>query len=169
MRQLQLPARPVFLFLLLLLLTFQGSRTSAVAQSVGHCLYECETSLCADFGNTTDLCLKRRAECEVKCSTLKYWGAIAYSTKDKGAGWSFGWNDLDKAKNEAMNRCSKQGSACQLWVWFDNSCGAVAADGAIVTWGTANAKADADQRALLECRKAGGKNCVVQASACSRK
>ena len=96
-------------------------------------------------------------------------GAIAYSAKDKGAGWSFGWNELDKAKNEAMNRCSKQSAACRLWVWFDNSCGAVAADGSIVTWGTAYAKKDADQRALLECRKAGGNKCVIEASACSRK
>jgi hypothetical protein len=132
-------------------------------------LYECETSTCADFGNHTDLCVQRRAECQVKCSTIQFWGAIAYSSKDKGAGWSFGWNDLDKAKKEALNRCSKQGAACQLWVWFDNSCGAVAADGSIVTWGTAYSKADADQRALLQCRTAGGKKCVIEASVCSRK
>ena len=170
MQHLKPLARPLGLLLFVLLLSLQTFRpTSALAQSVGNCLYECETSLCADFGNKTDLCLKKRAECEVKCSNIKYWGAIAYSAKDKGAGWSFGWNDLNKAKNEAMNRCSKQGAACQLWVWFDNSCGAVAADGAIVTWGTANAKTDADQRALLECRKAGGKNCVIAAAACSRK
>src|SRR3989475_8927181 len=30
-------------------------------------------------------------------------------------------------------------------------------------------KADADQRALLECKKAGGKECAIEASACSRK
>jgi hypothetical protein len=158
------------LLLLLLLLVMKSSpSTSALGQTVGHCLYECETSLCADFGNNTNLCVDRRAECQTKCSNIKYWGAIAYSSKDKGAGWSFGWNDLDQAKKEAMSRCSKRGAACQLWVWFDNSCGAIAVDGNTITWGTAYAKADADARALLECRKAGGRNCVVQASVCSRK
>ena len=143
--------------------------TSAVGQSVGTCLLECEGSICADFGNRWDHCLKLRSECETKCSSLKFWGAIAYSTKDKGAGWSFGWNDLSKAQKEALDRCSKQGTACKLWAWFDNSCGALAASGDIVTWGTAYASGAADERALLECRKAGGKNCAIVASVCSRK
>jgi len=107
-------AGPFTLLWVIFLLAMESSRpTSVLAQTVGHCLYECETSTCADFGNQTDFCLKRRAECQVKCSKIKFWGAIAYSAKDKGAGWSFGWNDLDKAKNEAMNRCSKQGAACR--------------------------------------------------------
>jgi hypothetical protein len=163
-------ARPLILLLATLALAMKPSRlTSAAGQSVGNCLYECETSLCADFGNHSDLCRELRAKCQAKCSNLKYWGAIAYSAKDKGAGWSFGWNDLDKAQKEAMDRCSKQGKTCKLWAWFDNSCGALAADGSIVTWGTAYAKANADQRALLECKKAGGKSCAIQASVCSRK
>ncbi len=98
----------------------------------------------------------------------KSYGAIAYSAKDKGAGWSFGWKDLDKAKKIAMDNCSARGVACKLWVWYNNSCGAVAIDGSIVTWGTAYEKSAANQRALLECSKAGGKQCVIQVSQCSK-
>ena len=83
MKQLKSLVRPLTLLLSVLLLAWEPS-TSALGQSVGNCLYECETSMCADFGNKTDLCMKRRAECEVKCSKIKYWGAIAYSAKDKG-------------------------------------------------------------------------------------
>ena len=164
------PARPLIRLFVIVALGMAVSRPTAVGgQSVGHCLYECEGSTCADFSNRWDHCLKIRAECQAKCSSLKFWGAIAYSTKDKGAGWSFGWNDLKKAQQEALDRCAKQGTACTLWAWFDNSCGALAASGDIVTWGTAYGKDDADQRALLECRKAGGKNCAIAVSVCSRK
>jgi hypothetical protein len=44
----------------------------------------------------------------------------------------------------------------------------LAADGSIVTWGTANQKENAQQRALLECKKAGGKNCAIEAWVCSK-
>jgi hypothetical protein len=128
-----------------------------------------------------DYCLKAGGvgSCAVRCSpggdldsthagNVAAWGAIAYSSKDQGAGWSFGWNDLDKAKKIALENCSARGSACKLWLWFNHGCGALAADGEKVTWGTAPAKQSADQRALLECKKAGGTKCVIQVSQCSR-
>ena len=43
-----------------------------------------------------------------------------------------------------------------------------AADVKIVTSGTANLKESAHQRARLECRKAGGKNCAIAAWVCSK-
>jgi hypothetical protein len=52
--------------------------------------------------------------------------------------------------------------------WFENECGAVAADGNIVTWGTASLRANAERRALLECQKAGGKKCAIEAWVCSK-
>ena len=130
-----------------------------------------------------DYCLKAggQGSCAVRCSpggdldttyrgsTSKSWGAIAYSAKDKGAGWSYGFGDLDKAKKVALDNCSSRGAACKLWIWYANSCGALAIDGSIVTWGTAYARqSSAEQRALLECSKAGGKKCVVQVSQCSK-
>jgi hypothetical protein len=116
------------------------------------------------------MCNDQQHRCQIQCDgqNKKSYGAIAYSKKDQGVGWSYGWNEVSKAKKVALDNCSKHGSGCEIWVWYANSCGAVAADGKIVTWGSAAAKQSADQRALAECAKAGGKKCVIQASQCSR-
>jgi hypothetical protein len=132
-----------------------------------NCLYECQGSTCSDFGNKSSFCSDLRATCQARCSGRRWWGAIAYSAKDKKFGWSVDWNTENAAKQEALRRCSKQGAACKVIAAFENECGAVAADGNIVTWGTAYLSAKAQQRALLECRKAGGKNCAVEVWACS--
>jgi hypothetical protein len=97
----------------------------------------------------------------------RFWGAIAYSAKDKGSGWSHGLADLNEAKRVALENCSGKGSECKLWVWYSDACGAIAVDGKIVTWGTASAKNAASQRAVTECVKAGGKDCRVEVSRCS--
>jgi hypothetical protein len=160
---------PLKLLTLLLIVIVLGLKPSPpISALAGDCLYQCEGSTCYDFGNHSDFCGELRAKCQARCSGRRQWGAIAYSTKDKGAGWAYGFNDLSAAKAEAMQRCSKQGSACKLWAYFENECGALAADGSIVTWGTANQRQDAQQRALLECRKAGGKNCAIEAWVCSK-
>jgi hypothetical protein len=84
-------------------------------------------------------------------------------------GWTNGWNDVNDAKKTAMDKCLKDGgAACKLWIWFENECGAIAADGKTVTWGTAYLKEKAEETAMIECRKAGGKNCAITAWACSR-
>jgi uncharacterized protein DUF4189 len=158
----------VVLFFVLALGLKSSHSNALVAQSVGFCLYECEGSLCYDYGNHSDMCTDIRAKCQTKCSGMKSWGAIAYSAKDKGFGFSDGWNDLERAKKVAMDNCRKHGAECKLWAWFDHSCGAIAADGATVTWGTAAAKVVAEQRAMLECKKAGAKKCAVEVSVCSR-
>jgi hypothetical protein len=157
------------LLLLMLALGMKPSHTNALlAQSVGRCLYECEGSVCYDYGNHSDMCGEIRAKCQAKCSGQKAWGAIAYSAKDKGFGFSDGWNDLAQAKKVAMDNCAKHGAECKLWAYYDHSCGAIAADGNTVTWGTSNVKATAEQRAMEECKKAGGRNCAVEVSVCSR-
>lgn len=38
----------------------------------------------------------------------------------------------------ALDNCSKHGTACQLWMWFNQECGALAADGDKVGWGTSS-------------------------------
>jgi len=159
-------AKPLLLVLILLALGLRPSRSNSAAG--GDCLYQCMGSTCADFSVHYNWCGEIRAKCQARCSGRRQWGAIAYSAKDKGYGYSYGFSDLNEAKTDAMRRCSKQGAYCKLQAWFENECGAVAADGNIVTWGTAYLKESAQQRAMLECRKAGGKNCAVQTWVCSK-
>ena len=110
-------------WLLLLALLAFGMKPSAFTSAVGSdCLYECQGPICSDFGNKADFCTELRAKCQARCSGRRWWGAIAYSTPDHQAGWSFEFNTADAAK----------------------------------------------QRALQECRNAGGRNCAVEASVCSK-
>ena len=138
-----------------------------ISSASGDCLYECEGPLCANFSNNSSMCLELRAKCQNTCSNKRSYGAIAYSAKDKGAGWSYGWDDQRKAQKVALDKCSERGSACKLIMWYYNSCGSVAADGNIVTWGRDSTKRKAQHTALAECTKAGGKKCTIQVSQCS--
>jgi hypothetical protein len=96
------------------------------------------------------------------------WGAIAYSWKDKISGWSYALGDKHTAEQVAMQYCTNShGAQCILQATYYEACGAVAADGDLVAWGTFDTKEKAEQRAMLECAKIGGKHCVVEASACS--
>jgi hypothetical protein len=142
-----------------------GSHVTSLPAS--DCLYECEGPECYNFSNNTALCREIRAKCQTTCSNKRSYGAIAYSARDKGAGWSFGWDDQAKAEKVALDNCSGRGAACKTIVWYYNSCGAVAADGNIVTWGRDNTRRRAEQTALAECTKGRGKKCAIEASQCS--
>ena len=96
------------------------------------------------------------------------WGAIAYSERDMGAGWSMGKDDRASAEKEAMNECSQRGKACVLRTAFNKQCGALAADGSVSGWGTAADQRESQQRAIEECKKAGGARCALRVSICSR-
>ena len=96
------------------------------------------------------------------------WGAIAYSDKDMGAGWSMGKDDQASAEKEAMSICSQRGKACVLETAFNKQCGALAADRGVSGWGTSADQREAQQRAIEECKKAGGARCVLHISFCSR-
>jgi hypothetical protein len=108
--------------------------------------------------------------CGIQCrgKAGNAWGAIAYSRKEKVSGWSYEQNDKAAAERAALQYCAKQGGGkCLVEASFNHECGAVAADGEIVTWGTSGARLSAQQRALAECSRAGGKKCAVAASVCS--
>ena len=96
------------------------------------------------------------------------WGAIAFSTKDRISGWAYEKADKASAANLAMQYCVKQGGAkCQVITTFYRTCGSVASDGNVYGWGTAGSKQGAQERALAECAKSGGKDCTVEAWTCS--
>ena len=159
-------AKPLSLLLVVLALGMKPSPTNSLAG--GDCLYDCEGSTCYDFSNHATFCQEIRAKCLARCSGKRWWGAIAYSRPDQKSGVSLEWNTESDAKKDALNKCSRVGTACQLWATYENSCGAVASDGVKVTWGSAFLLRGAEQRALEECRKAGGRNCVIKVGACSK-
>jgi uncharacterized protein DUF4189 len=152
--------------LAVLALWIKPSRSNSAV--CGDCLYNCEGSTCADFGNHSSMCQELRAKCLARCSGKKSWGSIAYSPPDQQFGYSLDWNNVNDAKKDALARCNKTGKACKVWIYYENECGAIAADGNTVTWGTAYLRANAEQRALLECRKSGGKNCAIRVWGCSK-
>jgi hypothetical protein len=95
------------------------------------------------------------------------WGAIAYSSSDMGAGWSQGKNDRASAEREAMAACSQRGKACVLRAAFNKQCGALAADRNFTGSGTSADQRQALQKALDECKRAGGTRCVPHVAFCS--
>lgn len=108
--------------------------------------------------------------CEIRCKGkgLTSWGAIAYSKKDRISGWSFEQVDRASAERAALQYCNKEGGVkCLVETSFNATCGAVAADGDLVAWGTAGTAAGAKQFAVAECTRLGGKKCEVEASVCS--
>ncbi len=98
------------------------------------------------------------------------YGAIAYGRKSQVYGYSYGWGDQDKAESVAMENCAKNGKDCEVMVWFDRKCGAVAArsDSTIAYWGLGDGAGAANSQAMSQCAKDGGKSCEVKVSHCSR-
>jgi hypothetical protein len=95
------------------------------------------------------------------------WGAIAYSSADMGAGWSQGKNDRASAEKEAMAVCAQRGKACVLQTAFNKQCGALATDRDFKGLGVSADQQQALQKALDECKRAGGTRCVPHVSFCS--
>lgn len=116
-------------------------------------------------------CSGMTATCSTECrqggAGGKSYGAIAYSAKDQGYGYSDGWENRKKAEQNAMKYCKQNGKSCKVMAWFYNSCGAVAADGKKTGWGQADSKGEAGRQALARCKKSGGKNCQVKTAHCS--
>ena len=95
------------------------------------------------------------------------WGAIAYSAGDMGAGWAQGKSDRATAEREAMAACRRRGKACLLRTAFNKQCGALAADRGFEGWGTSTDAREAQQKAMDECRNAGGTQCALHIMFCS--
>ena len=95
------------------------------------------------------------------------WGAIAYSIADMGAGWSQGKADRATAEREAMAVCQQRGKSCVLRAAFNKQCAALAADNTAAGAATASDAGEALQKAMDECRKAGGAHCAPHIMFCS--
>jgi Domain of unknown function (DUF4189) len=84
-----------------------------------------------------------------------------------GAGWSQGKDDRTSAEKEALAACAQRGEACTLRTSFNKQCGALAADRDFTGWGTSADQREAQQKAIDDCKKAGGTRCALHISFCS--
>ena len=93
-----------------------------------------------------------------------YWGALAYSNATGRYGFAYDYSTQAQAINVAVEKC--RASDCRGVVWFHNGCGAFARGNRAWGWAIGDSRAEAEERALAECRKHGG-NCRGIAWACT--
>ena len=97
------------------------------------------------------------------------YGAIAYGRTSRAWGSSYRWGSQAKAESVAMQTCAQHGNDCEVMVWFDRKCGAVASgEGTTAFWGLGDTVGEARADAQNKCVNGGGKGCEVQASQCSK-
>ena len=110
-----------------------------------------------------------RSDCQSACGPAASYGAIAYGRTSGAWGSSYHWGSQAKAESAAMQTCAQHGNDCEVMVWFDRKCGAVAAAaGAVAFWGLGDSEEQAGAEAKHKCEQGGGKDCTVQASECSK-
>ena len=66
-----------------------------------------------------------------------------------------------------MSVWSQRGKGCVLKTAFNKKCGALAADHDFTGWATSTDQRDALQKAIDECKKAGGTMCAPHIAFCS--
>jgi hypothetical protein len=98
------------------------------------------------------------------------YGAIAYGRKSGAYGYSHSWDSEAKAESVATQNCAQHGSDCEVMVWFERKCGAVAgrSDSTIAYWGLGNSDSEARNVAMSQCTKDNGRQCEVKVSQCSK-
>lgn len=112
------------------------------------------------------------------------WGAIAYSAGDTKHGFTWGADQPDEARDEALKHCENAGGrACRVVAQFRNHrhwddddrsgfpyfpCAALTRNAVGQAWGAASAetRAAAETKALLICNK-GGSGCEVSEWVCT--
>ena len=115
-------------------------------------------------------CVEHTTTCTTPPPPPPAYGAIAYGKKSGAWGYSYHWDSRAKAESVAMENCSKNGNDCEVMVWFQRECGAVAApaDAGAAYWGLGDGEGAAREEAMRQCTKDGGKGCEVKVSQCSR-
>lgn len=114
-------------------------------------------------------CVEYTQTCETPTRPAHSYGAIAYGSKSQAWGYSYNWDSREKAERVAMQNCAQRAKDCEVAVWYDFKCGAVAAGGgAGYFWGVGDGAGEARTEALNKCEKGGGKGCAIQVSQCSR-
>jgi hypothetical protein len=98
------------------------------------------------------------------------YGAIAYGRMSQAFGYSHRWDSRAKAESVAMKNCGKHGTDCEVMVWFERKCGAVAVPSGSTAayWGLGNSDGEARSIAMGQCTKDNGRQCEVKVSHCSK-
>ena len=114
-------------------------------------------------------CVEHRQTCTTPSAPADSYGAIAYGKTSGAWGFSYSWASRAKAESVASQNCAQNAKDCQVVVWFNHKCGAVAADqGNETYWGIGDTVSQAQAVAQKTCVKGGGKSCEVKVSQCSR-
>jgi Domain of unknown function (DUF4189) len=165
---------------LLAFVAFLASGRPTAAQGGADCLFQCDSQC---YGQAEPYC---RSGCMAQCNSgqgrgsatqsrpRQSYSAIAATAKDGDFwGYSFSWGSRAAAEQEALTRCEAQAGrkgACQIAVWFYNSCGALAI-GSNGAWGAdhADTTAQASASALRFCQQNDNSGaCHVVRAFCSR-
>ena len=106
---------------------------------------------------------------QIANSTL--WGALAIdSNQGSSWGWAINYPTAQQAEQRALAEC---GNNCHVVMRFSDQCGAFAADqepgSTIYGWAKDNSSVAAQNRALSECRRRGGKSCRVRVWGCTQR
>ncbi len=139
----------------------------APARVQAYCPNECkridpEHGYCIEFGPVSPGCTESSAP-------APSYGAIAYGRTSRAWGYSNRWGSQVKAESVAMNNCAQHGNDCEVMVWFERKCGAVASgEGTTAFWGLGESDGQARADAQNKCVQGGGKVCEVQVSQCSQ-
>jgi len=114
-------------------------------------------------------CVEHTQTCTEVSPPAESYGAIAYGRTSRAFGYSYSWPSRAKAESVAMNNCGEHGDDCEVMVWFDRRCGAVAVgQGSTAWWGLGNNEGQARADALDKCANDGGEGCEIRVSQCSR-
>jgi hypothetical protein len=114
-------------------------------------------------------CSEHTTTCAAPAPPKPAYGAIAYGRKSGAWGSSDHWGSEAKAESVAMSNCKKNGDDCEVMVWYERKCGAVAsAKGDAAYWGLGDGEGAANENALASCEKDGGKDCKIEVAECSR-
>jgi hypothetical protein len=96
------------------------------------------------------------------------YAAIAVSKNARAVGVSYGPGSLKETERWALARCSRHASDCTIQMWGVNLCIALAISLPEPQWGYDSdpSRARAKEKALVQCRGAGGKSCKIATAPC---
>ncbi len=147
----------------ILLAVAAGAPTRVQAYCATECKrYDPKQGYCIEYGPVSPGCTDQSAP-------ARSYGAIAYGLTSGAWGTSYHWGSEAKAESAAMQRCAEHGKDCEVMVWFERKCGAVAlGQGTTAFWGLGDSDGQARADAQSKCVNGGGKDCEVEVSECSK-